>query len=331
MFVFAIILAIIAAGVYITSRFLKLTKTENFIPEGGRSYDVQHREVPNRFVNKLLDWIAIGFFALAVLIFALGSFYTQQEGTANVEVDITGKAIRVETEAGFHLKWPWVNTVEFNVRNQPVAFGGSSKDFNANQGAGYAFDGPQVTVNTSDGVKVDQDLQVTYSIKPDAVLGIYRDWKTEDAFKQGLVFQDIRNTVREAGNSRSTLDLITGIADFGADIDTALREKWAERGVIVNQVNLQEPRPPQSVTDSYAQAQEAEINVTTEQSKLDATKISSQKQVVEAQAQADANKLLSESLTPQVLQQRMIDAYKAGTVFVVPNDFSGILNLPNAK
>lgn len=328
MFVTAIVFAVLALIGLILWRFVFKVKTWTEPVRGAYGQEPSERVVTaGSLAHTIAGWVTIILAALALVFLVFSSFYTQQEGTANVEVDVTGKAIRAETEAGFHLKWPWINTVEFNIRNQPVAFGGSAEDFRNNQGAGYAFDGPQITVNTSDGVKVNQDAQVTYSIKPDAVLDIYRDWKTEDAFKEGLIYQDIRNTVREEGNTRTTLALITGIAKFGSDIDSALTEKWTETGVVVNQVNLQEPRPPQSVTDAYALAQEAEINISTEESKLAAAKVSTQTRVAEAtadadaariraQGEADANSTVNASLTPAILQKLLIDAYDEGTVYV---------------
>jgi hypothetical protein len=75
---------------------------------------------------------------------------------------------------------------------------------------------------------------------------------------------------------------------------------------------------PDSVKDSYAAAQQAQIEVTKEQAKLDAVKISSQQEVVKAQAAADANDLLTKSLSPEILQNKYLEALKAGTVYVVP-------------
>lgn len=318
MFIFAIILAVLALISFLVWRFgLKVTtKTVRGRYSGDPSYEVE----VGKLAKTITGWVTLGLAALAVLFLLLGSFYNQQEGTAHVQVDVTGKAVGVTTTAGFHLKWPWVNTVEFNVRNQPVAFGGSADTWQDGGGAGYTFDGPQVTINASDGVKVDQDLQVTYSIKPDAVLDIYRDWKTEDAFKNGFVYQDIRNAVREQGNARTTLELITGLAAFGSDIDAALVKKWEKEGVIVNSVNLQEPRPPQSVTDSYAAAQQAEIDIATKTSaakaKLEEAKGEANAARERANGEADANRTLAASLTPEVLQKLLIDAYKEGTVYV---------------
>lgn len=69
----------------------------------------------------------------------------------------------------------------------------------------------------------------------------------------------------------------------------------------------------------------------TEQAKLEASKVSAQQKVVQAQAEADANATLNGSLTEAILQQRYLDTLKelaaAGNLVVVPEGFNGLLNV----
>jgi len=111
----------------------------------------------------------------------------------------------------------------------------------------------------------------------------------------------------------------------------ALEARWADDGIIVEDVALQEIRYGESVTAAYAAAQEAQINVQTEQAKLEAVQISAQQKVVQAQAEADANAILNASLTPAILQQRYLDTLRelaaAGNLVIVPDGFGGIVNV----
>ena len=90
-------------------------------------------------------------------------------------------------------------------------------------------------------------------------------------------------------------------------------------------------RTCESVTAAYAAAQEAQINVQTEQAKLEAAKVSAQQKVVQAQAEADANAILNASLTDAILQQRYLDTLKelaaSGNLVVVPEGFNGLVNV----
>lgn len=53
-------------------------------------------------------------------------------------------------------------------------------------------------------------------------------------------------------------------------------------------------------------------------------RIDAQQKVVQAQADADANAILSASLTPQILQQRWIDAVAGSNTIIVPQDFTAL-------
>ena len=106
---------------------------------------------------------------------------------------------------------------------------------------------------------------------------------------------------------------------------------WSADWLHREAVALQEIRYGEQVTNAYAAAQEAQINVETEQAKLEAAKVSAQQKVVQAQAEADANEILAKSLTSAILQQRYLDTLaklaEAGNLVVVPEGFNGLVNV----
>ncbi|MFD1720709.1 SPFH domain-containing protein [Amnibacterium endophyticum] len=246
------------------------------------------------------------------------TFYSQDSGEASVLVDVSGTIAGQETTPGFHGKAPWQTVKTFNIRNQTVSFvGDGGTDYSGGSAAG-----PQVTAQDSDGVSSDIDVNIVYSIAPEKVTEIYRQYRDESNFVQQFVVQQIRSVTRAVPNQFSTLDLITKRTEVSAALRTALESAWRGTGVQVDQVNLQEIRPPKAVSESYSAAQQALVQVQAEKAKLEATKVSAQQQVVQAQAQAEANAELAKGLTPSVLQSRYIDALKSigaqGNVIVVP-------------
>jgi regulator of protease activity HflC (stomatin/prohibitin superfamily) len=271
--------------------------------------------------------------AVTFLVIGFGSFYSQDAGEAIVLRDVTGNIVGQSDSTGLHTKMPWVETIDFNIRNQQVVFAGgdgSTTDYNGGVAAG-----PQITVQDADGVSSNIDIALRYSIRPSAVIDIYREFQSEANFKASFIDQDVRSVVRLVPNSFSTIDLITKRGDVESAILAALESRWEDDGVIVDSISLQEIRPPQAVVESYAAAQQAQINVTTEQANLDAAKVSAQQKVVQAQADADSNHILAESLTEPVLQNRYLDTLKtlaaAGNVVVVPEGFNGLVNVTKAQ
>jgi regulator of protease activity HflC (stomatin/prohibitin superfamily) len=270
----------------------------------------------------------VGFVASALFII-LGSTYSQDAGEATVLKDVTGNIVGSTTETGLHWKAPWVDTVTFNIRNQQVVFAGDA-EVNPDNTGGKA-NGPQITAQDSDAVSDNIDIAIRYSIRPGSVIDVYKSFKNEDNFKSQFIMQDVRSAVRLVPNDFSTKDLLTNRADVEAKIQSVLEQRWADDGVTVDSVSLQEVRPPNSVKEAYAAAQTAQVNISTQQAKLDAIKVSAQQLVVNAEATAKANDLLTGSLTPQVLQQHYLDTLaklaKAGNLVITDGKSPALINI----
>lgn len=325
MFVFALICLVAGVITLVLARRHRANKLA--LPGGSEAL------APDKTGNR----IALGAGALLVVLgLVLGvtsSVYAQDAGEARVIRSFTGQIVGQTTSTGLHVKAPWDSTVNFNIRNQTVTYingtGGSDSDNN-----GGIRTGPYITVQDKDGVSENVSLTVRYSIRPASVTTIYTSFRDEENFKASFITQDVRAVVREVPNNYSTLEVLTKRAEIETSIEQALTKRWADTGVEVNSISLQEIQAPKAVTESYAEAQQAQIDVTKQQAKLDATKVSAQQAVVTAQANAKANDLLTKSLSSQVLTQHYIDALEAsadkGGLVVVPNGSSPLINIPKA-
>lgn len=84
----------------------------------------------------------------------------------------------------------------------------------------------------------------------------------------------------------------------------------------------QDVRYPDEITQKYAEAQAAEVARQQAQNEQETAKVKAETKKIEAQGEADANAVLTQSLTPEVLSQRYIDALKeigaSGNLVVVP-------------
>lgn len=281
-------------------------------------------------ISRLARWSAALLFALGIILIAFSSFFRQDVGQANVLRDWTGNIVGYETSSGLHPKWPWVDPVTFDVRNQRAVFV-TEQASGEGDNIGGVPDGPQITVQDQEGVTANIDIAIRYSLKPDAVVDIYSQYQNEENLRTRLIFNDIRSVVRSVPGQFTTIEMLTDRNAVQAGILKALEERWADDGIIVEDVALQEIRYGEQVTNAYAAAQEANINVQTETAKLEAAKVSAQQKVVQAQAEADANAILNASLTTAILQQRYLDTLKelaaAGNLVVVPEGFNGLVNV----
>lgn len=275
-------------------------------------------------------WVSAGVALLAGLFLLFSSFFTQDPGEASVLRSWTGEVVGQETTEGLHWKAPWVDPITFDIRNQRVVYTGADP---ATQGdnSGGGSDGIYITVQDKEGVSANIDIAVRYSINPESIMDIYRNYQNEANLRARLIFNDIRSVVRSVPGQFKTIELLTERDKVQEEIFKRLQARWMDDGIIVEDIALQEIKYGDAVTNAYASAQEAQINVEKEQAKLAAVNVSAQQKVVQAQAEADANAILNASLTDSILKQRYLDTLKelaaSGNVVVVPEGFNGLVNV----
>jgi regulator of protease activity HflC (stomatin/prohibitin superfamily) len=311
MFILAIILAIAATILLVIATRLRRAAATN----------------SPRLTSTIVSGVGGGLALLAVAAVFASTFYTQDVGEAKVLKDWTGNIVGEDITPGADFKAPWVDVVDFDIRNQIAAYVGDGfTDYN-----GSSPNGPQITVQDREGVTANLDIVVIYSIDPDAVTEIYSQYLNQENFRARLIEQDIRSVVRNVPAKYNTLELLNGREAASNDIKVALEKRWESAGVIVESVSLQEIRYSEEVKGRFDAAQAARIEVEKAKAELEATEVSAQQKVVQAQAEADANAILNGSLTPAILQQRYLDTLSdlaaAGNLVVVPEGFNGLINV----
>jgi len=288
------------------------------------------RRGTNVIISRAARWVAVVLFVLGAGLILASSFFRQDVGQANVLRDWTGSIVGYETQAGLHWKAPWVDTVTFDVRNQRAVFV-TEQSIGQGDNIGGAPDGPQITVQDAEGVTANLDIAIRYSLDPDSVVAIYSAYLNEENLKTRLIFNDIRSVVRSVPGRFTTIQMLTDRDAVQQAIFDALERRWDDDGIIVEDVALQEIRYGEQVTAAFAAAQEAAIQVQTEQNRLEAAKVSAQQKIVQAEAEAEANAILNASLTGAILQQRYLDTLRelaqAGNLVIVPEGFSGLVNV----
>ena len=116
--------------------------------------------------------------------------------------------------------------------------------------------------------------------------------------------------------------MLTDRSRYTQAVQEKLSEKWEPIGLTVEQVSVQDVRYPDSITSKYAEAQAAEVARQQAEKEQETAKVEAETKKVVAQGEADANAILTQSLTSEVIQQRYIDALKeigqSGNLVVVP-------------
>ena len=201
--------------------------------------------------------VAIPGVILALSLVLAGSqcIYTQDIGEAIVLRNFGGSLAGYTADAGIHFKAPWQDALDWDIRNRLINFYRDA-EYTYDNGS---YNGATVTINDSSGTKADCDVQVIYSINPDAVQQLYADYGNQEAYVSSYVSNDVRQTVRDCAGKFTTMQLLTDKDAFAKSIQETLGDNWKESGVVVESVQVQDIRYADSITDAYANAQSAQV------------------------------------------------------------------------
>jgi len=267
---------------------------------------------------------AIGSAIIGFIFLVFATYYTVDPGEAKVLKDWTGVIQGSEAGTGAHWKDPWVDAIDFDVRNQLAVFlGDGNQSYN-----GSPTNGPQITFTDKDGVTANMDLVVLYSIRVDKVEELVEDYRNQDDFRTKVIEQDIRSVPRDIPGRFTTIQMLTDRPTVANAIRDALEAEWADKGVVIEDVSIQEIRYSDAVKNRFEEAQNAQTEVVKAEADLEKAKIDAQQKIAVATAEAEANRILSESLTPQVLQQRYFDVLEGANLIVVPEGFTALGQIP---
>jgi len=197
-----------------------------------------------------------------------------------------------------------------------------------------------VESRTSDGQRIFVDSSVIYQLDPTRILDIHRQW--QGRYQTDLIHPKTRGTIRDAVSQYRVEEVLSSKRfDMTRQITDTLRAVLADNGLILLDFVLRDI----TFTDEYAQSieqkqiaeqlafqaafvveqrrQEAEQARQVAQGQADA-------RIIEAQAEAQANQLLAQSLTPTLLQYQYILKLSPGvqTIFI-PSGNQFILPLPS--
>lgn len=325
-FIFAIILAVLAiaaVAVGINRRKFALAEEADGRPRGA---------APIKTFS-LIALIAGGVFgAAAILLFLTSILYTQPVTEARVIVNVDGTVAGTNEKAGFGVKAPWQEAVVFDIAQIPVTYAGNSESGSPSYTDGQ-ISGYEITATVKGGAAAYLDMNTNYSIDPSKIEKIYTDFRTQQAFAKAVVEQRLLSITRQAPSAYSPVEFRgekRGEAILNLEETLASDRILSEYGVKFSSVNLQAPRFSPEVEASITAVETAQQAEQTAAADLRAVEISAQKQVVEAeeaanaeraraQGIADANAIINANpLSQQALQQLYLEGLGEGTTYVVP-------------
>jgi regulator of protease activity HflC (stomatin/prohibitin superfamily) len=179
-----------------------------------------------------------------------------------------------------------------------------------------------ITMQTSEGLSINTDAGITYNIKPDNVVKVFQKYRLGI---DEITNTFLRNMVRDAMNNVSstmTVEQLYGAQkeQFIGKVNDIVKQEAAQDGIDVDKIYLIGSfRLPQTVIDSINSKIQASQNAMKVENEVATAKAEAQKTIIQAQAQAQANDIVSKSLTPEFIQYQGLQKWNG----VLPQVTSG--------
>jgi regulator of protease activity HflC (stomatin/prohibitin superfamily) len=173
----------------------------------------------------------------------------------------------------------------------------------------------EINVNSKEGQPLSLDVSMSFELEPRKVPALYQTFRTDIAtIQHTYVKQAIRQALQEVTGEEAIADVIgPKKAEATRRVQTMLEKRLSPYGLIVRQFTINELRAPPSVIDAIntknvmqqqALTAENELQKNTFQAQGDSIKAAGQAKAIMAlaNAQAEANRKLSASITPTLVQ-----------------------------
>lgn len=255
---------------------------------------------------------------VAFLIAVSAVLCTERVHTGYVGVVYSTKGVEQQTiSQGWHFMSPLKHVSEFPITQQRVVFSNAPSDYGAKEHADWHIDAP------ANGGTIAINLTVNYNFLPEHVVELYTKFGGMDgeSLMESKIQNDIIAYVKEVTPQFSVMQIYS---DDRAGVNTAitnyLNEKLtAEYGINVSSALIVDAQPDDTLMQKIRakeqakqDAEIAELNKQTALAQAETDKVKAQTEadvkMIEAQAEADANKVLSESITPELIQMKEAEA-----------------------
>jgi prohibitin 2 len=262
--------------------------------------------------SSLLRLIAVGFGALAVLVFLLTSTTYVNPGHVGIIIHRTGGGVDATPYGpGLHMRNPLTTGVqEYPTFMQTLVLTKAGNEGSQNN--------DEINVNSVEGQPLSLDVSMSFELDPRMVPSLYTTFRTDVAtIEHTYVKQAIRQALQEIVGNEAIADIIgPKKAEVTKRVQDLVSQRLSQYGILVKQFTINELRAPPAVIEAINQKNVMQQQSLTAENELQKNKFQAQGDSIkgagrakailaEAEAQAKANILLSQSITPNLVSYEM--------------------------
>ena len=234
--------------------------------------------------------IGLGYFASTVVIVPAGAVGVH---------DLFGQVTEREYNSGFNMKHPLAHVEIMNIKTQEYTMSNTWDE-------GAKAESDVIPTLSKEGLYLELDITILYRIQSSKADEIYKTVGTD--YVNVIVRPQIRTAIRDVvarheakqvyGEERQTISL---------EIFDEMKNILEERGIILESVLLRNVKLPPELSKTIEQKLNAEQNIQKKEFEVEEAKQEANRKRVEAQGIADANDIISLSLTENYLRWYWIE------------------------
>lgn len=248
-------------------------------------------------IPKIVVFSVVGLFLIITLFL---SFTTVKSGEVGLKVRF-GKITNSSITEGINFKIPYVDKiakVNIKVQKSEMAIEGSTKDLQI--------------VNTN--------IAVNYRIDPEKASYLYKT--VGNSYEETVLSPAIKESIKSAIAKYTAEEITVNRNEVSENCLQAIQEKVLKYGIVIEDFNLTDF----GFSDAYSQA--IEEKQVAEQNKQKA-QLEAEAKLIQAQAEKEANDLLRQTMTDEVLMKQFIEKWNGE----LPDTYAGndVLSIFNLK
>lgn len=277
-------------------------------------------------MRKSLGGIATAVIIALVVIVLFVCTVRIPAGYVGVVYNMNGGISDRTLTQGFHVISPTQNVTTYSIGIEQ-SYLTASKDGDSN-------DDESFEVPSNDGKGLTVDMTFTYRYDADRVADTFTRFKGQSGkdVKNSFIKPNIMSWTKEVTAKYSVIDLLGDKrATLNSELTDYLKQKFEPYGIVlesVSLINIDPDEETRSAVQKKVNAQqdlelakieqqtanvnaekEKEVAITKANQEKETAQINAEAKLIEAQAQADANRLISQSLTPELIRQQMYDKW----------------------
>ena len=293
-------------------------------------------------MRKSLGGIATAVIIALVVIVLFVCTVRIPAGYVGVVYNMNGGISDKTLTQGFHVISPTQNVTTYSI--------GIEQSYLTASNDGDSDNDESFEVPSNDGKGLTVDMTFTYRYDADRVADTFTRFKGQSGkdVKNSFIKPNIMSWTKEVTAKYSVIDLLGDKrATLNSELTDYLKQKFEPYGIVIESVSLINIDPDEetrSAVQKKVNAQqdlelakieqqtanvnaekEKEVAITKANQEKETAQINAESKLIEAQAQADANRLISQSLTPELIRQQMYDKWDGKLPTVQAGNDSSII------